>query len=162
MADAPHPLTLTALVAPNSLTRDTNADGLADSVAARVIVPSTPTIADLEAATNLAARLGYETTALTLPLVVHDSEITQPASVGVPILVGRENRFVKTLADARTIDLKSLTPGQGLVAAVAAPLCPGGSAGIVVAAAPKRRMKPRKANGSISSPKRASRTSWPT
>jgi hypothetical protein len=118
MADVPHPQTLTALVAPNSLTRDTNADGLAHSVAARVIVPSTATLADLEAATNLAARLGYETTALTLPLVVHDSEITQSASIGVPIFVGRDNRFVRALANARTIDLASLKPGQGLVAAV--------------------------------------------
>src|SRR6266850_3915781 len=130
IADAPHPQTLTALVAANSLTRDTNADGLADSVAARVIVPASPSLADLEAATNLAARLGYETTALTLPLVLRDSDVAQPASIGVPILVGRENRFVKRLADARTIDLASLKPGQGLVAAVASPL--GAGAGIVV------------------------------
>src|SRR3989442_13059440 len=99
MADAPHPQTLTALVAANSLTRDTNGDGLADSVAARVIVPANPSLADLEAATNLAARLGYETTALPLPLVVRHSDIAQPASIGVPILVGRENRFVKRLAE---------------------------------------------------------------
>src|SRR3989441_5866001 len=130
-ADAPHPQTLTALVAANSLTRDTNGDGLADSVAARVIVPAIPPLADLEAATTLAARLGYETTALTLPLVVRDSDIAQPASIGVPILVGRGTRFVKGLADARTIDLASLKPGQGLVAAVPSPL--GGGAGIVVA-----------------------------
>ena len=81
MADAPHPQTLTALVAANSLTRDTNGDGLADSVAARVIIPANPSLADLEAATNLAARLGYETTALTLPLVVRDSDIAQNRKV---------------------------------------------------------------------------------
>src|SRR6266850_1675158 len=133
IADAPHPQTLTALVAANSLTRDTNADGLADSVAARVIVPASPSLADLEAATNLAARLGYETTALTLPLVVRDSDVAQPASIGVPILVGRENRFVKRLAEARAIDIASLKPGQGLVAAVEAALGAGGNAGIVVA-----------------------------
>ena len=132
MADAPHPATLTALVGVNSLTRDTNGDGLADSVAARVIVPANPSIADLEAATNLAARLGYETTALTLPLVVYDRDVSQPASVEVPILVGRENRFVKRLADAHIIDLAGLKTGQGLVAAVAAPLGAGAAAGIVV------------------------------
>ena len=61
-------------------------------MAARVIVPATPTIEDVQAATNLAARLGFETTALTLPVVVRTNEVTQPASVGVPILVGRTNR----------------------------------------------------------------------
>src|SRR6185437_6187723 len=91
IADAPHPQTLTALVATNSLTRDTNGDGLADSVPARVIVPANPSLADVEAATNLSARLGYETTALTLPLVVKDADVGQPAAIGVPILVGRTN-----------------------------------------------------------------------
>jgi len=137
IADAPHGQTLTALVAANSLTRDTNGDGLADVVAARVVVPANASLADLEAATNLAARLGYETTALTLPLVVRDGDVAPTASIGVPgipILVGRENRFVKKLAEARTIDLSALKPGQGIVAAVAAPLGPGNAvAGIVVA-----------------------------
>ena len=60
-ADSPHPTTLTALVAPNSLIRDANGDGLADSVAARVIVPASPAPADRGDATNLAARLGFTT-----------------------------------------------------------------------------------------------------
>src|SRR5712671_3046152 len=75
---------LTAIVGPQSLTRDTNGDGLADTVAARVIVPASPTLGEVEAATNLAARLGYETTALTLPLVLRDADVAQPAAVGVP------------------------------------------------------------------------------
>src|SRR3954467_7453176 len=132
-ADARTTQTLTALVGPHSLTRDTNGDSLPDSVAARIIVPAAPSLADVEAATNLAARLGYETTALTLPLVVHDSDLDQPASIGVPILVGRDNRFVKRLAETRVIDLTLLKPGQGLVAAVSLPLGSGNAAaGIVV------------------------------
>ena len=77
---------LTAIVGPqSSLTRDTNGDGLADSVAARVIVPAAPTLGEMEAATNLAARLGYETTALTLPLVIRDQRrVEVRASIGVP------------------------------------------------------------------------------
>src|SRR5258705_4698893 len=86
-AQARGPQSLTALVAPMSLTRDTNGDGLADIVAARVIVPATPALADVEVATNLAARLGLETTALLLPLVGRDGDIPEPASVVVPILV---------------------------------------------------------------------------
>jgi hypothetical protein len=125
------PKSLTALVAANSLTRDTNGDGLADAVAARIIVPASPTLADVEAATNLAARLAYDTTALSLPIVVRDADVTDAASIAVPLLVGRENRFVKRLVDAHVIDLSALKPGQGLVAAVGSPL--GGPDGLVVA-----------------------------
>ena len=129
-ADARPPQSLTSLVGPQSLVRDTNGDGLADTVAARVVVPASPALADVEAATNLAARLGYETTALTLPLVVRDADLAQPASIGVPILVGRTNRFVQRLIESKTIDISSLTPGQGLIAAVPSPL--GGGDGLVV------------------------------
>src|ERR1044072_2415417 len=128
-ADTPGPRALTAIVG-QGLTRDTNGDGLADAVAARVIVPASPTIGEVEAATNLAARLGYETTALTLPLVVRDADVAQPTSIAAPILVGRTNRFVQQLVSARALDLTSLKPGQGLIAAVASPL--GGGDGLVV------------------------------
>ena len=43
-ADVRGAKSLTALVAANSLTRDTNGDGLPDSVAARVIVPAAPAL----------------------------------------------------------------------------------------------------------------------
>jgi zinc carboxypeptidase len=129
-AAARAPQSLTALVGPQSLTRDTNADALPDVVAARVVVPASPALADVEAATNLAARLGYETTALTLPLVVRDGDVSQPAAIGVPVLVGRTNRYVQQLVDAKAIDVASLKPGQGLIAAVASPL--GGGDGLVV------------------------------
>ncbi|HKB12080.1 MAG TPA: M14 family zinc carboxypeptidase [Vicinamibacterales bacterium] len=129
-ADARTTQSLTALVGPQSLTRDTNGDALADIVAARVIVPASPALADVEAATNLAARLGYETTALTLPLVVRDDAIAEPAMIGVPILIGRGNRFVQHLVESKAIDVASLKPGQGLIAAVASPL--GGADGLVV------------------------------
>ena len=129
-ADARSPLSLTALVAAGSLTRDTNGDGLADAVPARLIVPAAAVLADIETATNLSARLGYETTALTLPLVLRDDAMAQPASIAVPILIGRSNRYIQRLVSSHAIDAASLKPGQGLVAAVPSPL--GGGDGIVV------------------------------
>ena len=129
-ADVRSAQSLTAIVGAHGLTRDTNGDGLDDVVAARVIVPASPTLGDAEAATNIAARLGYDTTGLTLPLVVRDSDVAQPASIGVPILVGRTNRFIQSLVDAKTLDVAALKPGQGLIAAVASPL--GGSDGLAV------------------------------
>src|SRR5258706_6861644 len=129
-ADAHSPRSLTSLVASSSLVRDTNGDGLADAVTARVIVPASPTLGEIEAATNLAARLAYETTALSLPLVLRETELAQPMEVGLPILVGRENRFVRHLIENHSIDITGLKPGQGLIAAVPSPL--GGADGLVV------------------------------
>lgn len=128
-AAAGRPQSLTSLVAARSLTSDTNGDGLADAVAARIIVPAAPTPQDVEVATNLAARLGYETTALSLPLVLRDEDVARE-SVGVPILVGRGNRFVRPLIGSKAIDVSTLKPGQGLIAAVTSPL--GGGDGLVV------------------------------
>ena len=116
---------------PHAAVRDTNGDRLNDAVAARVIVPGVPSADDVEAAANIAARLGYETTALTLPLVERDFEVKSPADIALPILVGRQNAFVQKLVERGAIGLKSLQPGQGLVVLVPSPL--GGPAGIVVA-----------------------------
>ena len=116
---------------PRAAVRDTNGDGLNDAVAARVIVPDTPTADDVEAAANIAARLGYETTALTMPLVVRDSEVTAAPDIGLPILVGRQNRYVQALVKRGAIDLESLQPGQGVIALVPSPF--GDPSGIVVA-----------------------------
>ena len=112
------------------IVRDTNGDGLADTVAARVIVPARASADDVEAATNIAARLSYETTALTLPIVVRDDEVPAPEGIALPILVGRENRFVKKLIEKQAIDVKALAAGQGLLTLVESPL--GGPDGLVI------------------------------
>jgi hypothetical protein len=108
-ANVRRPPSLTALVGPNSLTRDTNGDALADSVAARGVVPASPSLAGIEAATNLAARLGYDT-ALSLPIVVRDSDVRQPSAIAGPILVGRKNRYIEQLIDNHVIDVTTLKP----------------------------------------------------
>lgn len=113
------------------MVRDANGDGIADSVAARIIVPSTPAKEDSLAAANIAGRVGFETSALSLPIVLRDADVRQPASLEVPILVGRGNRFVTTLADKGEVNLAALQPGQGLIAVVRSPL--GSGPGLVVA-----------------------------
>lgn len=111
----------------NGIVRDTNGDGLADAIAARVIVPDTPSIEDMQVATNLAGRLGFETMAMTLPVVLRASD-PAAASAALPIFVGRTNPRVLELVQRGVIDLKPLEKGQGLLAMVA-PL------GVVVAGA---------------------------
>jgi len=113
--------------------RDTNGDGLGDEVVARIIVPAKPALEDVLAAADIAARLGYETLAMNLPLVAREDEVVRPQEIGLPILVGRENSAIKKLADQGLIDIKSLSPGQGLVAQVPSPL--GGPDGLAVAGA---------------------------
>src|SRR5437660_332320 len=46
---------------------DTNGDGIADFIEGKVVVPARPSAAENAAAANLAARLGYGTTGLTMP-----------------------------------------------------------------------------------------------
>ncbi len=121
---------LAALFGPRGLTRDSNGDGIADRVAARVIVPASATIEDSTAAANIAARLGFETTSLSLPLVLRDSAVAGPATVELPVLVGRDNRVVRAMTARGALSLQDLRPGQGLIAAVPAPL--GGGYGVVI------------------------------
>src|SRR6516165_3383916 len=97
-AEVPAPLDLTTLFdVSTGAVRDTNGDGLPDTIATRVIVPATPTSEDVEGAATIAGRLGHETSAMTLPVVVRDSELSQPGGITLPILIGRENQFIKRL-----------------------------------------------------------------
>ncbi|HEU5432360.1 MAG TPA: hypothetical protein VFU81_11900, partial [Thermomicrobiales bacterium] len=96
------------------MVRDTNGDGIADAVAARVVVPAHASVDEATAAANLAARLGFETSALTLPIVINDTA-DMPAGT-IPIVVGRENALLKRVTGA-VVSLSDLTPGQGLIAA---------------------------------------------
>ncbi|HWY45903.1 MAG TPA: hypothetical protein VNX70_00880, partial [Bryobacteraceae bacterium] len=52
---------------------DTNGDGIADFANGKVVVPTHPSAAENTAAANVAARLGFGTTGLTLPMVVNAS-----------------------------------------------------------------------------------------
>jgi hypothetical protein len=51
------------------LLRDTNGDAIVDAVCAHIVVPDHPDEGENAAAANLAARLGYETSGITLPIV---------------------------------------------------------------------------------------------
>ena len=63
---------------------DTNGDGIADFLNGKVVVPASPSAAENAAAANIGARLGYETTGLTPPLVV-----TSDPGRGPRIVIGQ-------------------------------------------------------------------------
>jgi hypothetical protein len=74
------------------MAQDTNGDQIADAICGHVIVPKASTAAENTAAANFAARLGYETSALTLPIVVAATDQTAKSCPGekANLWVGRE------------------------------------------------------------------------
>ena len=56
---------------------DTNGNGIADTVRGQIVVPAEPSAAENAAAANLAARLSYGSTGLTLPIVVNAAGVAE-------------------------------------------------------------------------------------
>ncbi|MBW8867841.1 MAG: hypothetical protein JF610_11025, partial [Acidobacteria bacterium] len=120
------PASLSAFFKPGVAFQDRNGDGVVDFVDARIVLPERPSATDVAAAANVAARLGYETTAMNLP--VARAEGARPegaraegarafqASAGATIFIGS-----KSLAQAgvtvESIGAGTLKAGDGVVAA---------------------------------------------
>src|SRR5438552_10883030 len=60
---------LAELFMPGVIFQDRNGDGAIDFVDARIVLPDHPSSAELAAAADIAARLGFETSAIDLPMV---------------------------------------------------------------------------------------------
>jgi hypothetical protein len=120
----------------NLMVQDTNGDQIADAVCGHVIVPKTPGAAENASAANLAARLGYETSALTLPIVVPSGATTIGCSVEKASLwVGRE-ALSAALPAAVTAEISGFGIGEGGVFNVPGGLLLAGSdpSGLLAAA----------------------------
>src|SRR5436190_17193259 len=65
---AGQPADLAALFAPGGLLQDRNGDGVIDFVNARLVMGERPGAAEVSAAANVFARLGFETMAMNLPI----------------------------------------------------------------------------------------------
>jgi hypothetical protein len=102
--------------------QDRNGDGAIDFVDARIVLPDQPAAAEVAAASNIAARLGYETSAMDIP--VRTARRAAPSSSagkadtddGATIFVG-----AKSLAPAGvtvdSIGAAGLKAGDGVVSA---------------------------------------------
>ena len=66
----PIPAALSDFFTPGLVFQDRNGDGAVDFVDARIVLPEQPSAAEVAAASDVAARLGYETSAMNLPLPV--------------------------------------------------------------------------------------------
>ena len=97
------PFTFSEFFKTGTVFQDRNGDGVIDFVDARLVLPDKATAAESAAAADIAARLGYETTALNLPL-----------SGGMPIFVGAK-ALAGTGVTVDSIGAAGLKAGDGVV-----------------------------------------------
>ena len=90
---------------------DRNSDEVVDFVNARILLPAAPGEAHVTAAANLAARLGYETSAMNLGLTETGGDGSSRFDVPV-ILIGEGAGGTDELLDGPTA---RLAPGQGAI-----------------------------------------------
>jgi hypothetical protein len=105
-------LALSEFFKPGVVFQDRNNDGAVDFVNARIVMAEQPTAGEVAAAADVAARLGYETSAMNLPLAVRGAAASDSAPrifVGAKSLVGSG-----TTAESLGGNLKA---GDGIVAA---------------------------------------------
>ena len=102
------PLGLESIYEVGPLLQDRNDDGHADFVAGHIVLGPEPSDYDVAAAANVAARLGFETSAMNLPITV--------ATDGIPIAVGQA--AMTALGMSPTSLGVDLEPGRGVVTVV--------------------------------------------
>jgi zinc carboxypeptidase len=104
------PAPLSDLFKPGVALQDRNGDGAIDFVNVRIVLPERPDASELAAASNIAARLGFETSAMDIPVDV----ARQPGDARPAIFVG-----VKSLASLEltlaSLGLGALKAGDGVV-----------------------------------------------
>ena len=108
------PSDLRDVFATGYILEDRNGDEVVDFVNVRIVLPVTPGEAHVTAAANLAARLGYETSATDLGL--SETDVSNRSRFDVPvILIGAGTGGVEDAPGDRTADL---APGQGAISFV--------------------------------------------
>ena len=96
--------------------QDKNGDSVIDYVNVRILFPRNPNEAEIACAANIAARLGYETSALNFDFAGYDSE-NRPF-YDVPVILIAERNAVIGRSGVRISE--NLAPGQGQVVLIPA------------------------------------------
>src|SRR5580765_7443144 len=105
---------LSEFFAPGIVFQDRNGDGAVDFVDARLVLGEQPSSAELAAAADVAARLGFETSAMDLPMVRLKADTTY--DTGAAIFIGAK-ALARTGVSLETIGGPGLKGGEGLVSA---------------------------------------------
>jgi hypothetical protein len=96
---------LRSIFTPGTLWQDRNGDGVIDFVGARLVLDENPTLEDVIAATDVAGRLGFETSAMNLPLA-------RAGDASGLIVLGQEAARRAGVGD---LSLNDLAAGEGAV-----------------------------------------------
>src|SRR5436309_1599705 len=105
--------------APGYILQDRNGDDVIDFVHAKIVVPAHATEADVAAAANVAARLGYETSASNLDLAILDT--SKALRFDLPLIViGAQNALFARLPSALRGAMAQLAAGEGAILALPA------------------------------------------
>ncbi|HEX7139943.1 MAG TPA: M14 family zinc carboxypeptidase, partial [Vicinamibacterales bacterium] len=117
------PPTLSDFFKPGVVFQDRNGDGAVDFVAARIALADKPAPGETLAAASVAARLGHETSAMTLPVPRLSSSGAagrDASSSDDPIVFVGAKSVPRSVATADALGVAALKPGDGLVMALAA------------------------------------------
>jgi hypothetical protein len=104
------PAALSDIFKPGVALQDRNGDGAIDFVNARIVLPDRPEASELAAASNIAARLGFETSAMDIPADV----ARQPGDTVPAIFVGTKSLAAIELT-AASLGAGTLKAGDGVV-----------------------------------------------
>ncbi|HWW82901.1 MAG TPA: hypothetical protein VNZ26_04820, partial [Vicinamibacterales bacterium] len=108
-------LSLSEFFKPGVVFQDRNGDGVVDFVDARFVLPERPAPGELAAAADVAARLGFETSAMNLPLMSSSGTPSAPNDA-IPIFIGSRSLVAAgTTAAALAGPLRA---GDGVVTAL--------------------------------------------
>jgi hypothetical protein len=108
-------VSLSEFFKPGVVFQDRNGDGAVDFVNARIVLPDSPSASELSAAADVAARLGFETSAMDLPVVRLKPETTA-ANATSPIMSGVNPTGASRAAPAIFVGARSLA-GTGVAVA---------------------------------------------
>jgi len=117
------PAALSDFFKPGAVLQDTNGDGVVDFINARIVLAEHPSSVEVSAAADVAARLGFETSAMNLPIIRLTADTTpQPAaseaSVDQPAVFVGAGALATARTTADAVGAGTLQAGDGLVAAV--------------------------------------------
>jgi len=98
---------LTDLFSQNGLLDADEGNVIPSNTNTQIIIGVDEPLETLVAAANIAARLGLESTGITLPIAALDNEIRDISQVNNPILIGKTNRFIQRLNNENHLILPS-------------------------------------------------------
>jgi hypothetical protein len=105
---------LSRLFVPGKAVLDLDGDGFPEKPALTIVIADKPTAGEIALAADIAARINFESLAVDLGLVRHESEVGGDMPP-FPVLVGKNLAWVRQAQKERRLDPASLGPNEGLV-----------------------------------------------